>query len=89
MHLAVEYHVQSVERLLQAGADPNIRKDGGWCALHTAAEFDTAAIGALLAHPNIELDPVSDDGRTPFDMCKPNTAAYRALQARGAVRRRL
>ena len=61
--------------LLDAGADPNTRSEGGWTPLHVAAAFNTnpGVIEALLdggADPNTR----DGDGKTPWDFARGNRA---------------
>jgi ankyrin repeat protein len=56
-------HLEAARRLLDAGADPNLRQSQGFTALHAAAEHgDAALVRLLLAHG---ADPTTrtDDGR--------------------------
>jgi ankyrin repeat protein len=56
--------------LLDHGADPNVREQGGFTPLHAAAQNgDVDMIRALLFNGAI-LDARSDDGRTALDLAK-------------------
>jgi ankyrin repeat protein len=61
-------HGEIVRLLLEHGADPNARQDGGFTPLHAAAQNDDReSVEALLA---AGADPalVSDDGKRPADL---------------------
>jgi uncharacterized protein len=53
--------------LLDAGADPDGRGDGGFAALHTAAANGDAALTRLLLDRGADRDAAADDGKRPAD----------------------
>jgi uncharacterized protein len=53
-----------VHVLLKAGADPNVRQNGGFTALHAAAQNGDAAMARDLLDHGAEVDPTTQDGRT-------------------------
>ncbi len=53
-----------VHLLLTAGADPNIRQNGGFTALHAAAQNGDAAMARDLLDHGAAADQATDDGRT-------------------------
>ncbi len=60
--------VASVRALLDAGADPNVRQQGGYTPLHTAAHNeDFELVGLLLAH-DADCHQFDDEGKIPRDM---------------------
>jgi ankyrin repeat protein len=54
--------------LLDHGADPNTRGDGGFTALHTAAQNGDAELERLLLDRGADATAATDDGRTPEDL---------------------
>ena len=63
--------------LLEAGADPNVRQQGGYTPLHTAAHGeDLELIQLLLAH-DADCTLADDEGKIPRDMT--SNAELRAL----------
>src|SRR5690242_2895435 len=66
------------EMLLDAGADPNGRSDGGFTALHTAAANGDAPLIRLLLARGADPSAAGDDGRTP--------AGLAADEVRGMLR---
>ena len=54
--------------LLERGADPNLRQQMGYSALHaTAVNGDRATTEILLAH-GADAQAKNDDGKTPADL---------------------
>lgn len=71
LHLAVwRNHLELVELLLQAGADPNVPDaESGWTALHRAFHFGHLRIAAALLAANASLSNCLDwQQRTPLDL---------------------
>jgi ankyrin repeat protein len=54
--------------LLDAGADPNGRGEGGFTALHTAAQNGDEALARLLLERGADPGLAADDGRRPADL---------------------
>jgi ankyrin repeat protein len=59
---------ESVRALLEAGADPNVRQQGGYTPLHTAAHNDDAELARLLLDHGADPAVKTDDGQTAADM---------------------
>jgi uncharacterized protein len=60
--------LEAVNALLHAGADPNVRQNGGFTPLHAAAHRDDVELArALLAH-GADPELATDDGRTAADI---------------------
>ena len=53
--------------LLDSGADPNGRGEGGFTALHTAAQNGDEELARLLLERGADPSLAADDGRTPAD----------------------
>jgi len=61
-------HVKIVEMLIKYRADTNVQEQGGYTALHAAAQNgDQATIRALL-YGGADLTMRSEDGKTPLDL---------------------
>jgi len=61
-------HLEMVLMLLEHGADPNVREQGGFTPLHAAAQNgDIDMIHILLLH-GANPEAKSDDGKTPLDL---------------------
>eukprot|EP00624_Nannochloropsis_granulata_P001564 evm.model.NODE_17716_length_10079_cov_9.915170.2 len=75
-------HTSVVSLLLSHGANPTMKRKGGWCPLSVAAsEAHVPVVQLLLSHPLVEVDSRDDDG---------STALYRAaLWGCGAAVREL
>jgi uncharacterized protein len=58
----------SVRLLLEAGANPNVRQEGGFTPLHTAAHNADAELAKLLLEHGADPDAANDEGKTPRDM---------------------
>ncbi len=56
-----------VRMLLEAGADPNARQEGGFVPLHSAAANGNAPVVELLLKHGARADAKTDDGKTPAD----------------------
>jgi ankyrin repeat protein len=68
-------------RLIEAGADVNVREgQGGFTPLHAAAQNGDAELVRLLLEHGADPDAASDDGRTPRDLAS-GTEARTALEA--------
>lgn len=62
--------VEAVCSLLDAGADPNIRCEDGYTALHHAAAGNHVQIGRLLINKGARTDVQNVDGQTPYDLAR-------------------
>jgi ankyrin repeat protein len=56
--------------LLAAGADPNTRQNGGFTALHAAAQNGDAAMARDLLDHGAAVDPATEDGRTALTIAE-------------------
>jgi ankyrin repeat protein len=66
--LAGMTNARLVERLLDAGADPNARGENGILPLHLAASRGDNALCALLIARGADRQATMDDGTTPAEM---------------------
>jgi ankyrin repeat protein len=57
-----------VSMLLQNGADPNVREQGGYTPLHAAAQNGDQPMIRTLLYGGADLDLRSDDRKTPLDL---------------------
>lgn len=69
------------ERLLDAGADANVKQQGGWTPLHAAAANGNRGLIQLLLRHGADLAEQNDDGKTAFDLAteKQHTEAANLL----------
>ena len=67
--------VAAVRALLEAGADPNVRQQGGFTPLLAAAHADDPALVQLLLDHGADPSQAADDGRDPASMAGPKTKA--------------
>jgi ankyrin repeat protein len=63
-------HVDVVEILLAAGADPNARQSGGWTPLHSGAHNGDVATVALMITAGADLEAVNDDGASVLALAR-------------------
>jgi ankyrin repeat protein len=63
-----------VELLLDAGADPNGRNEGGFTALHSAAQNGDAATARVLLAHGAESSLADGQGRRPADLARGEVA---------------
>ncbi len=56
-------HLEAARRLLEAGADPNLRQSQGFTAPHAASEHGDAALVRLLLSSGADPSATTDDGR--------------------------
>jgi uncharacterized protein len=54
--------------LLDSGADPNARGEGGFTALHSAAQNEDEELARLLLERGADPTLAADDGRKPADL---------------------
>ena len=81
-------HSKIVALLLEHGADPNVRQEGGFTPLHAAAQNGDADIIRILLFGGAILNSKNDEGKTPFDLAAEagNTKA-KTLLGEGITRR--
>lgn len=58
----------SAKVLLEAGADPNGRGEGGFTPLHSAAQNGDTRLVELLVEHGADPNAAADDGRTPSEL---------------------
>jgi uncharacterized protein len=61
---------ESARALLEAGADPNGRGDGGFAPLHSAAQNGDVEFVRLLLQSGADPGAASSDGRTPAALAR-------------------
>lgn len=61
-------HTKVVELLLQHGAEPNVREQGGYTPLHAAAQNGDLDMIRALIYGGADLLAKSSNGKTPLDM---------------------
>ena len=59
---------ESARILLEAGADPNVRQQGGFTPLHAAAQNGDEELARLLLARGADPEAATDDGRTARDL---------------------
>ena len=67
---AASRQLETVRALLDAGADPNVKKEGGLTALHSAGQHGDRAMAELLLERGADTSSATDDGRTPADLAR-------------------
>ena len=60
-------HTAIARLLLEEGADPNARQDGGFVPIHAAAQSGNDELYDLLVAHGADQDAATDDGRTVAD----------------------
>ena len=71
LHSAAATHSGGIVRLLvENGASPNVRQEGGWTPLHEAAQIGDQEMVKILLKHGADLQARSDDGKTPADMAQ-------------------
>lgn len=63
-------HTDIVKLLLDNGADPNVREQGGYTPLHAAAQNGDEDMILALIYGGADLDAKSSDGKTPLDLAE-------------------
>jgi ankyrin repeat protein len=61
-------HVKIVMLLLNNGADPNVREQGGYTPLHAAAQNGDAQMIRALLLKGAQINAKSNDGKLPIDL---------------------
>jgi len=61
-------HERIVQLLLQLGADPNVREQGGYTPLHAAAQNGNVEMIRTLIYGGADLNIKSNDGKSPIDL---------------------
>ena len=76
---------ESAAVLLEAGADPNGRGEGGFTPLHTAAQNGDVELVRLLLRHSAQADPAAESGHTPADLAREagHDDCVALLEARG------
>jgi ankyrin repeat protein len=67
-HRKLETSTAIARKLIERGADVNVKQSGGWTPLHQAASSGNAELTRMLLERGARLDAKSDDGKTPRDM---------------------
>jgi uncharacterized protein len=81
-------HEKIVKMLLEHGADPNIREQGGFTPLHAAAQNGDVEMIRTLLLGGADLTLKSDDGKTPLDIAMDaNHEQAAALLGEGVTKR--
>lgn len=62
--------VEIARMLLDAGADPNARQEGGFVALHAAAHSGNGDLAELLLERGADRGAATDDGQTAADIAR-------------------
>ena len=58
-----------VQCLIDNGADPSIKDDNGWTALHCACSgLDVEVVKFLLSQGSVNVNEKTNDGRTPLQI---------------------
>lgn len=75
LHSAAGFHqpggaLAMVHALLNKGANPNARAQGGWTPLHTAAAFGYRDVCAILVSCGADPTAPTDNGKTPAQVAE-------------------
>ena len=70
-HLEGDPDALAARTLLEAGADPNVRQQGGYTPLLSAAHADDPELARLLLEHGADRTAAADDGRDPLAMAGP------------------
>jgi len=85
---AAARHSRIVRMLLENGADPSVREQGGYTPLHAAAQNgDEESIRALI-FGGADINIKSDDGKLPIDLAIEAGHAKAALLLEEGITRR-
>ena len=76
--------VEIVRRLLEYGADPNIRRRNGSTPLHQASSFGSPEVTRLLLSHGAKIDEKDGEGKTPFQVAS-SDEMRKLLLEQGAV----
>ena len=79
--------VEIVRRLLEHGADPNVRLPGGSTALHEASSWGSPEVARLLLSYGANIDEKDEAGETPFQVAssRGHDEIMKLLLEQGAV----
>ena len=81
-------HLEIVRLLIQHGADPNVREQGGYTPLHAAAQNDDEEMIRTLLFGGADLNIKSKDDKTPLDLAmEAGHAKATLLLSEGITRR--
>ena len=72
-----------VRKLLEKGADPNAKQQGGWTALHNAASQGNVEVVRLLRSNGADVAARTDEGKTAADLAAERGHAVLAEALRG------
>lgn len=87
LHSAVAARQRAIaEMLLQAGAPVNSRQQGGWTALHAAAQHGDLETAELLMEYGADPAQANDEGKTPLDLAAQNPELLTILEKNPARR---
>ena len=81
-------HAKIVRMLLENGANPNVREQGGYTPLHAAAQNGDEEMIRALIFGGADLNIKSDDGRTPLDLAMEGGHAKATLLLGEGITRR-
>ena len=85
LHAAASRGDQEIVRiLLEAGADPNARQEGGFVPLHSAAQNGNLPVAELLLRHGAKADARNDKGITPAEVAEEAKHGELAARLRGA-----
>lgn len=89
LHSAVAAgYTEIVYRLLEAGADPNLRQQGDFTPLHAAAQNGQIEMIRLLLNSGADLQAKNKDGKTALDLANDKGHTLAAALLRAGITRR-